>query len=314
MKTLKNRKPHDEFFKTTFSNRRLAEAYIRRFLPVPLVGKLRLEELRLEQTSYISRQLKPYFSDIVYTCPYNNGASINLAFLFEHKSRPVAYPHIQLLRYILEVWENNIREKIPLQITVPMLFYHGEEKWSYRPFHRYLAGLDPDLERYVPAFDYEFLNIGEWSDEKILALEEAFLINALLVFKHIWDEKYIRANLSRFFVSLEGFIHESEGVNFVEGIFVYLVRSSVFKGVNVKDMVDKIQEALQEPVLSAYDRWRMEAQKEGMEKGRKEQLYATFNNMIKEGFDLLTVARILNISIEEAQGLLDSTSEKRTSP
>ncbi len=101
-----SRKPHDQFFKATFSDKEVAKAYIRRLLDPKLVGNLELDQLTLQQTSYISKQLKPYFSDIVYTCPYR-GSLVNLTFLFEHKSRPVSYPHVQLLRYILVLFKNN---------------------------------------------------------------------------------------------------------------------------------------------------------------------------------------------------------------
>ncbi len=207
-----NRKPHDQFFKATFSNKKIAEAYIRKFLDPELVHNLKMDQLTLQQTSYISKQLKPYFSDIVYTCPHK-GSLINLTFLFEHKSRPVPFPHIQLLRYILEIWESNIREQIPLQVTIPMLFYHGREKWIYQPIANYFDDLAPALQQYIPTFRYEFLNISEWQDEQIIALKEAFLVNALLVFKHIWDETYIRANINQFFVSLEQHVDSLQGKN-----------------------------------------------------------------------------------------------------
>ncbi len=214
-----NRKPHDQFFKATFSNKKVAEAYIRKFLDPELVHHLELDQLTLQQTSYISKQLKPYFSDIVYTCPYGD-SHINLTFLFEHKSRPVPYPHVQLLRYILEIWESNIREQTPLHITIPMLFYHGQEKWNYQPMKSYFHAPGPALQKYIPTFDYEFLNISQWPDEKIIALKEAFLVNALLVFKHIWNESYIQTNLNQFFVFLEQHVDSLQGRNFIDRMFV----------------------------------------------------------------------------------------------
>ena len=318
-----NRKPHDEFFKTTFSNQRVAEAYIRRFLPSPLVKNLQLEKLELAKASYISKQLKPYFSDIVYTCPYHDD-TINLSFLYEHKSYPVAYPHIQILRYILEVWERNIREKNPLQITVPMLFYHGQLDWEYQPFSNYFPGLDDVLSRYIPTFDYEFLNIREWPDERILKLREAFLVNALLVFKHIWDESYIQKNINQFFIFLEEHMDKPEGENFVERIFVYLIRSSVFENVKLKDMVDNIKDSFRKPAKSAYDRLIGEGIKEGMQKGIKEGIkegkkeglkegkelgeaektLRFFKNMHLEGFDLPTISRLLGLTHAQAEVLL----------
>jgi hypothetical protein len=35
---------------------------------------------------------------------------IKVVILFEHKSFPVPYPHIQVLRYLLKIWETNIKQ------------------------------------------------------------------------------------------------------------------------------------------------------------------------------------------------------------
>ena len=310
-KTIKRRKPHDEFFKTTFSNPRIAKAYMRKFLPRPVLEQLDLDKLELANSSYISKQLRPYFSDIVYTCPYGS-SKIVLSFLFEHKSQPVPYLHIQILRYILEVWKNNLRRKQELQVVVPLLFYHGQESWEYRPMQEYFRGVDASLERYVPIFDFEFLNIGAWTDEQIIALEEAFLMNALLVFKHIWNEAYIEQNINRFFIALEDRIQDGEGVNFIQAIFVYLVRSSIFENVNLKAMIDSIQDSFKEPVMTAYDRLIREGLERGLESGKKQgmqegdaqRVKIALKNMHEEGLELPAVAKWLGIELDHARKIL----------
>ena len=93
--------PHDELFKAAFSQLDIAKDYLSQFLPPELVRHLDLEKLNLDSNSYVDENLKEYFSDIVYTCPYGKKEKIKIAFLLEHKSSPPKYPHLQLLRYLM---------------------------------------------------------------------------------------------------------------------------------------------------------------------------------------------------------------------
>lgn len=89
-------KPHDEFFKAALGRKELAIAYLRAFLPEGIVQKLRLSELKPDNSSFITPKLKKVFSDIVYICPYGDEEKeVLLTFLLEHKSSPEKYPHLQ---------------------------------------------------------------------------------------------------------------------------------------------------------------------------------------------------------------------------
>ena len=91
-----NFNPHDDFFKIAFSRQEVAEDYITQFLAKGFVEKVDIKSLTLSNTSYVTSELKDYFSDVVWECQY--GASktpIKVAFLFEHKSFIPKFPHLQ---------------------------------------------------------------------------------------------------------------------------------------------------------------------------------------------------------------------------
>ena len=220
-------KTHDEFFKVTFSQKQIAKSYIRRFLDPAILKKLELSRLKLDTNSYVTPLLKQYFSDIVYTCPYGE-QTLKITFLFEHKSSPVQYPHIQLLRYNLEIWESNIKNKEPLQVVLPLIFYHGKDNWIYKAIPEYFGKIGPELLQYIPKFKYHLLDVSQMPDEEIIQIQEAFLVNALLAFKHIWYEDYIFENIQKLLITLEDHIHSYQGKNFLNSIVVYLFRNSNF--------------------------------------------------------------------------------------
>ncbi|MEZ5043407.1 MAG: Rpn family recombination-promoting nuclease/putative transposase [Saprospiraceae bacterium] len=141
----KKRLSHDAFFKKAFMDIDVARDFIRNFLPVDLVSTLNLVELKLSNQSFVTPQLKQYFSDLVYKCTTTDEEPIELALLFEHKYNAPAYPHLQLLRYLLEYWEVQIKQKEALTPIIPIVVYQGKHKWQQKPFYSYFKSTSPLL-------------------------------------------------------------------------------------------------------------------------------------------------------------------------
>ncbi len=121
---------HDKFFKALFSNKAAVSEFVQKILPSEVGQKLDVETLALDKTEYVDEELRTHFSDIVYHCDYqsDDGKRINtqISLLFEHKSRPEKYPHLQLLKYLLNVWRAQEKQKVALTPVIPIIFYHGE--------------------------------------------------------------------------------------------------------------------------------------------------------------------------------------------
>ncbi|HMQ47497.1 MAG TPA: Rpn family recombination-promoting nuclease/putative transposase [Saprospiraceae bacterium] len=133
--------PHDELFKATFSITSEVAVFLKYYLP-HLGRHLHLKSLKQEQTSYISENLKEFFSDIVYTCKWKSAddsmsSGIKIAFLLEHKSYLPDNIYIQLLRYLTETYHYQYQNKQALQLTIPVVVYHGADKWQMRTFEDY---------------------------------------------------------------------------------------------------------------------------------------------------------------------------------
>ena len=116
---------HDRFFKENFSRQDIAADFVREIFPDALLAKLNLDTFALTNTSYVDPTLEEYFADIVYTCQYEDGNPVEIAILFEHKSYKEKYPHFQLLRYLLNCWEENRKQEQPPTLVIPVVIYHG---------------------------------------------------------------------------------------------------------------------------------------------------------------------------------------------
>ncbi len=59
--------------------------------------------------------------------------------------------HLQLLRYILNVWESQASSKQELTPVIAIVFYHGKQRWTRQEI---VKNIPEELKRFVPLFDY----------------------------------------------------------------------------------------------------------------------------------------------------------------
>ena len=96
---MKINNPHNNLFKKVMELPTVAAALIMRFFPSKILDELDLSTLQQASTSYMTEELTPYFSDIIYSC-MRAGQQTYISILFEHKSR-YELPDLQLLSYTI---------------------------------------------------------------------------------------------------------------------------------------------------------------------------------------------------------------------
>jgi predicted transposase YdaD len=177
--------PHDKFFKSTFECREVVQEYLQAFLPENMVQKINYQNMELDPTSYVNEALSAHYSDIVWRVLYGK-KRLKIALLFEHKTAPDAFIQLQLLQYILDVWNKNRtaekRKSKYLIPIIPIVIYQNKnnKKWEKRPFEQLFKDLDPELLPFIPSFDYIFTDTSLES-QAILAQVQS--VRALMVFK-----------------------------------------------------------------------------------------------------------------------------------
>lgn len=269
--------PHDKFFKETFSIRENVVDFLQGTFPEELIKKLDLSTLTADNTSYIDKELKEYFSDTVYNCFYRD-KEIKISILFEHKSYPVLYPHIQILRYLLKIWETNIKQGEAFKVVIPVIVYHGKETWKSRRFHEYFEGVDETLCRFIPEFEYLFTDLGGYSNEEIKerVFRRVSLRIALLIMRNIFNERDLEKNLKDFIEIGRRYFEEEEGLRFLESVIRYLYNAPE---ISVEQVIDTIKEITEEGgklsmtiAAKLIEKGRIEGEKKGKIEGLKEAI------------------------------------------
>lgn len=270
--------PHDKFFKSIFSQREEAQEFLIKTSPSEIVKKLHLETLKLDTTDYVDLELKEYFADVVYNCNYsiseNATTEIKITFLFEHKSYKEHIPYLQLNRYLLNIWDTQIKQasdnkviakKFRLQPIIPIVFYHGKHKWKKQSFENYFSGMDKFLLQFLPKFDYHLIDMADFPNAKIEQLfSKRQLQVGLLLMKNIFFETSLLELLKELYAKSQEFEDKSKEQKFYEIISNYIYYST---NINLRNKIIEIMETLQthysQDFISIADGLKNEGKKEG---------------------------------------------------
>lgn len=102
--------PHDKFFKETMKDPQTAGDFLRLYLPKELAEKLNLNKLKLQKDSFIDSKLQVLQTDLLFKTEYLEKPAL-IYVLFEHKSYPDKKTGIQLMKYLMSIWEKSLDEK-----------------------------------------------------------------------------------------------------------------------------------------------------------------------------------------------------------
>jgi len=273
-------RPHDRFFKETFSRVETARDFIRHYLPPEISGLLDLNTIEVAKDSFVDEALKERFSDLVYHVNMKEDGSVVVYLLFEHKSYPEPDVALHLLSYMVRIWMQRLKQenRMPLPAILPVVVYHGQSEWNVaREFEALVIA--PEVMRSVtPDFRYLLWDLSSYTDDEIKG--GVFLKVASLLMKHIFSED-IGARLPGILKLMNGIQHARSGLQYLEAVLRYVASGS--RHVNKDDLVRALKAALDDEggdiMATLAEQWIEEGIEKGIEKG-----------MVQEGREMVIEA------------------------
>ncbi|SHF12553.1 Rpn family recombination-promoting nuclease/putative transposase [Caloramator proteoclasticus] len=276
---MKIQNPHDKFFKEVFSNIEVAKDFIINYVPKEIVEIIDLDTLSLQKDSFINEQLKEVYSDMLFKAKINNYEGY-IYFLFEHKSYVSRQTALQLLRYVVEIWDMNIKKegvgKLP--VIIPLVIYHGNERWNIRnDLGTIIEGyeeLKEEVKRYIPNFEYLLYDLSSYEDEDIKGQVLLRIMISALRDITIKDAKGMIDAVIKVASCLAELQDKQTGLQYFETYLRYIF--STDKGMTKQDFesikrgVEKILVEGSEYTMTLADIFREEGREEGIKKGIKE--------------------------------------------
>jgi len=268
--------PHDHYFKEVFGDPEIAKDYLRNYLPADVAGLLDFNTLRLEKDSFVDDRLRGSFSDLVYRLDTQSNESVFVYVLLEHKSHPYRYTGLQLLKYMVRLWEHFIQgeaenQQSQLPCVVPLVFYHGVDPWSSPVrFHELVDCPDSGLASLMPRFEYLLCDLSNFKDEELKG--EVQLRAALLLMKHIFDPDL--AERIPGMVSLFADIcREERGLKALHTFLTYLTAGT--DRVTEEEIQHALEDTKGETIMPTLaQKWMEQGLEQGLKQGRTTALHS----------------------------------------
>ncbi|HQE48847.1 MAG TPA: Rpn family recombination-promoting nuclease/putative transposase [Fervidobacterium sp.] len=269
--------PHDTFFKVTFGDKDVAQDFLKHYLPTQIANVVDLNYLTKENNSFVDERFKECFTDMLYRTKIN-GEDGYIYFLFEHKSYQDPLVILQLLRYIVRIWEEKYDRKanrLPrLPIIIPMVIYHGESKWNVQTklinLIKGIDGLPEETKKYIPVYEYELYDLSPFGQVVIVGLALTKVVLEVMQLVMITDTKKFDEAMKKVLEDIAQ-LPEDKFERFVEACITYIL--SVRDDVDIGTIEKESREILSERsdvIMSVAERLRNEGRLEGKAEGRLE--------------------------------------------
>lgn len=299
---MKIQNPHDKFFKETFGDVIVAKDFINNYLPQNIANIIDLNTLEPQKDSFINEELQEEFSDLLFRVNINDKEGY-IYFLFEHKSYTSKSIAFQLLKYMINIWEAKIKkERISeLPIIIPLVIYHGKEKWNIRTSLREMISgydeLSDDIKEYIPNYKYLLYDISRFTNEQIKG--QAQLKIALTAFRDVFTKygKDLQESIFRAFEYLEELEDKQTGIEYFETLmrYIFSARTNMTEA-DAKEIIKKIETTYpegSEVVMTLAERFMEEGAMKGLEKVVK--------NSIIKGLTTEDIIEITGLKKEEIE-------------
>jgi predicted transposase/invertase (TIGR01784 family) len=299
--------PHDKFFKELLSDKAAARDFLQGVLPSEVLNLINLDGLEADADSYVDEDLSEFFADLVFSVPYTHTKqhNITISLLIEHKSFVPQQPvHLQLLQYMLGIWRQRWKDNKPLTPVLPVVFYHGTQRWKVVNFENYFwkgkVEFPEVLKPFLPSFQYLLMDLSTYSEKQVRTLFGQLEVQmGLLLMKKIFSSEIIE-ELKTILEGVSALTDQAKGRIFIQKIVVYLYSSK--REVSLNQIVNKMKEVSTKAGESGLTIAEQLLQ-EGMEKGIEQGIV----RVLKKG--VLTVEQIAD-AFEVERGYVQQLHER----
>jgi predicted transposase/invertase (TIGR01784 family) len=306
--------PHDKVVKVYLSEKETAKSLFEEYLPAKITKNLDFNTLKISKDTFVDKKMSDYFSDILYQINLLN-IPIFIYFLIEHKSREERLTSFQVLKYMVGIWKLYLKqneEAKTLPVIIPIIIYHGPQKWKIDTNFISLFNAPDYLKEYIPDFNYNLQDISSIPDKEI---KGAVLLRILFkTLKYIFtpELRYKLREILELFLELKD---KKKGTEYLEVLLRYLTRSA--RDLTEKELKETVTLVFEERggdiMATIAEKWIEEGVKIGVEKGEqkgekkgiKKEKLETARRMINDDFPIETIIKYTELTEEEIKGLMN---------
>jgi predicted transposase YdaD len=262
--------PHDALFKRSFQKPENAVGLLRALVPEGLGREVEWAGLRLLPGSQVDAKLRRRETDLLYEVPVKEG-KLYLYVLLEHQSRYDRSMPVRLLRYMVGIWERQLRAEPlgKLPVVLPIVLGQNAKPWEGSQQLEELLAVPEGMEGiwdYIPRYRYVLYELARHGYEALPGTAVGKLTLRVLkaqrlsdwLSEKVWDEGLMREALAD-----------------LESLILYIYRLSALDSVQLEEKLSKLKDlevrkkamTLAEKLMN--EGWQ-KGEQEGWQRGRQE--------------------------------------------
>ena len=174
-----NSKVEDNGAKLIFENPTLCAQLLRDYSNIELLKNVKPEDITDVTERYIPMFTEERNADVVKKVRINDNEDVFIA-LIEHKSAVDYNVSMQILRYMVYIWEDYERrqeKRIPgvsklagfkYPPIFPIVYYNGEGNWTADLSFKNRIALSDIFLPYLPDYTYHLVNTADYSNDELV--------------------------------------------------------------------------------------------------------------------------------------------------
>jgi predicted transposase/invertase (TIGR01784 family) len=294
------RKVHDRFFKETFSHLEVAQSFIEEIFPFDIRNKINIAKLEKVNSSFTDALLKEHLADVVYRTEYA-GQDALVSVLFEHKSYPEKYPHLQLMRYMNNAWYENQKQQQNLSVIISIVIYNGKTKWEKTSMLAYFGNPHPSLHAFIPQFDYLLFDLNGVEDYQIENFKNDLLSLTAMLMKHNRDSADNFMKLQPFLVQRLNALDNAHQDDFIKTSLRYIQKDIHLTRSKLSPIFTQVSTNVNQIAMTIADEIRTEE--------RELTMFNVIKNLLQKGYDASFIAEITEISVKKVQSIIQKIKD-----
>jgi predicted transposase/invertase (TIGR01784 family) len=296
---------NDKTFKKIFKNIKNTKDFLKKALPPEIKQRLDFSSINIDPTNYVSNEFKEGYSDILVKAKMKSRAGVKIPadiyFILEHKTEGKVKIFIQILKYMWFAWEEDVNANKPPRVIIPIIFYHGKEKWKVPGSFLEQFDVDEEVKKFLLDFRYILFDTNTWDfrDESNRELRDnVMLFTTLVLMKSmLTNDRQAILEIFKFWYE-KGFTGNKEMAIF---FMRYIAHTHKIKMVQLNQM-------LEESKIEGGDLMQTLAQqlkKEGIKEGKKEEKLETAKRMLLNNFSVEQVISVTGLTEKEVKTLIN---------
>ena len=287
-KGIRNSASQDSAAKLMFGNARLCSQFLRDYSGIDLLKDVSEDDIEDVTTRYIPMFTEERDSDVVKRVRLRNDKGVDgcvyMIALIEHKSEVDYNVTMQVLRYMVYIWEDYEKEQEALHSGIsktkgfkyppilPIVYYERAGRWTAVTSFKDRVFLSDIFKEYVPDYSYKLIRLKRYSDEELI--EKNDMVSFLMLINKLRNSTQFEELVDEFPDGyLDGLNEASTAdvLDIVARIVGVMLRKRQVEEERIADFTDRIKERGMGEMFADWDSGPdLELIEQGREEGKKE--------------------------------------------